>query len=39
MEDMETEKVFSLRVDVDTIHDLTKGVPTLLELFEKYAIK
>lgn len=39
MDEAETEKVFSLRVDVDTIHDLTKGVPTLLELFEKYTIK
>ncbi|WP_287582124.1 polysaccharide deacetylase family protein [Candidatus Borrarchaeum sp.] len=39
MEETETEKVFSLRVDIDTIHDLTKGVTTLLELFEKYAIR
>jgi peptidoglycan/xylan/chitin deacetylase (PgdA/CDA1 family) len=39
MEESETKKVVSLRVDVDTIHDLTKGVPILLELFEKYAIR
>ena len=39
MDEAETENVFSLRVDIDTIHDLTKGVPTLLELFEKYAIR
>ena len=39
MGDIETEKVFSLRIDVDTLHDLKKGVPALLELFEKYTIK
>ena len=39
MGDIEPEKVFSLRIDVDTLHDLKRGVPALLELFEKYTLK